>query len=348
MEYNIIDNYMEEIVMYRKLLIISTALILALIIGCSNEPKDTANVKEPAKVEQKPKTNDPVDPVEEKENTEEPQVDETTENDPTVMANFQVLVDNKVMASELKSYVDSQTGEVSVEDFTTMVLALEDLQQEQLLELEDRFYNGADFQEKLWDLSKDGFHYDQIDKVTDPELKKLLIDTRDGGYKVETAEGAFFPVVDYQQYVQYQAHVSEDIRDYIEIKAIESNEVSLKDAAMIIGWDEAVRRAVRQEKFIANHPSSARIDEIKRLFGGYVYVTFNGVDNTPLFNYEDGKFDPAVKTAYTAAVKAGTEGSPYLKRLSTFLDLIEKNENIQSEEVMNYQQETTELWSNSI
>lgn len=333
--------------MHRRLKIITGLLSLVLIIGCSNEPNDTANVEEPAKVEQETDSNEPANQVEDEVDSETPQEDNVIETNPSVMADFQALVDKKVIAVKLKSFVDSQVGQASNEDFTDMVLALEDLQEDQLLALEDRFYNGADFQEQLWELNKNGFDFDQIDTVSNPDLKKLLMDTRDGGYKVETAEGAYFPVIDYELYTQYQARVSEDIQDYIEIKAIESNEVSLKDAGMIIGWDEAVKRAVRQETFIVNHPSSVRLDEIKRLFGGYVYVTFNGVDNTPLFSYEDDTFDPEVKSAYTDAVKAGTDSSPYLKRLSVLLELIEKSGNTISEEVTNYQLETTELWTNS-
>ncbi|MEX2415089.1 MAG: hypothetical protein WD424_03015 [Paenibacillaceae bacterium] len=330
--------------MYRRLLIITGIFSLVLIIGCSNEPNNT--VEEPTKVEQETNTNGPAN-REEEADSETPQEDNVVETDPAVMADFQALVDKKAAVAELKSFVDSQTGKVSNEDYTAMVLAFEDLQQDQLLALEDRFYNGADFQEQLWESSKNGFDFSQIDTVSNPDLKKLLMDTRDGGYKVETAEGAYFPIIDYEGYVQYQAHVSEDIRDYIEIKAIESKEVSVKDAGMAIGWGEAVGRAVRQESFIVNHPSSFRIDEMKRLFGGYVYVTFNGLDNTPLFSYEDETVVPEAKTAYTDAVKSGTDSSPYLKRLSVLLDLIEKSGNKKSEEVMNYQQETTELWYNS-
>lgn len=333
--------------MYKKLLLTTAVLSLALTIGCSNEPNNKANVEEPTKVDQDTNTNESTNQAEEEVDSETSQEDKGIVTDPAITAEFQALVDKKATEIELRSFVDSQVGKVSTEDFTDMVLALEDSQQDQLLALEDRFYNGAKFQEELWELNKNGFDFTQIESVINPELKKLLVDTRDGGYKVETAEGAYFPVIDYELYTQYQAHVSEDIQDYIEIKAIESNEVSLKDAGMIIGWDEAVKRAVRQETFIANHPSSVRVDEIKRLFGGYVYVTFNGVDNTPLFSYEDDTFDPEVKSAYTDAVKAGADSSPYLMRLSVLLELIEKSGNTISEEVMNYQLETTELWTNS-
>lgn len=334
--------------MNSKLKVITGILSLILIIGCSNEPNNKANVEPPTQIEQETNnTNKPTNENEEELENETPQEDDAIETDPIVMANFQALVDSKAAAAELKIYIESQVGKIPNENFTKMVLAFEDVQQEQLLALEDRFNNGADFQEELWELNKNGFEFSQIDKVSNAELKKLLKETQEGGYKVETAEGSYYPVIDYEMYTPYQAHVSKDIHDYIEIKAIESKEVSLKDASLIVGWDEAVRRALRQEEFIANHPSSARINEMKRLFGGYVYVTFNGVDNSPLFRYEDDTFDPEAKTAFTNAVKAGTDNSPYLQRLSELLKLIEKSGNTISEEVTSYQQETTDLWTNS-
>lgn len=323
-------------------------LSLSLIIGCSNDPNEKANVEQPTQIEQETNnTNEPTNQAEEELETETSQDDDAIKADPTIMKNFQAIVDSKAAAGEIKVFIDDQVGKTSEEDFTIMVLAFEDAQQEQLLALEDRFYNGADYQEELWELNKSGFEFSQIDTVSNPELKKLLKETQEGGYKVETAEGSYYPVIDYEEYTPYQAHVSEDIHDYIEIKAIESKEVSLKDASLIVGWEEAVSRALRQEAFIVNHPSSARINEMKRLFGGYVFVTFKGVDNTPLFRYEDDTFDPEAKTAFTNAVKAGTEKSPYLQRLSELLKLIEKSENKISDEVINYQEETTELWTNS-
>ncbi len=334
--------------MNRKLKVITGILSLILIVGCSNnEANNNALVEQPKQVEQETNTNEPTNEDKEGVVTEEPPADEEIETDPAVMADFQALVDGKAAAADLKIFLDSQIGKVATEDFTQMVLAFEDSQQAQLLALEDRFYNGTNFQEELWELYKDGFESVKVDSITNPELKKLIKETQAGGYKVETTEGAYFPIINYEVYVSYQAHVNEDIRDYIEIKAIESRVISLKDASLIVGWDEAVKRALRQEAFITNHPSSPRIDEIKRLFGGYVYVTFNGVDNTPLFRYEDDTFDPEAKTAFTNAVKAGTESSPYLQRLGVLLDLIEKSDNKMSEEVTSYQQETTELWTNT-
>jgi hypothetical protein len=320
--------------------VLSISLVIAS--GCSDQSEnDIARIEDPAKVEQDADANDPLNGEQEEVKQEE----KTVETDPSVMVDFQALLDKQVTAAELKVFVDNHITKVSNEDSTTMVLALEDLQREQIVALEERLYNGDQFQEQLMEIYQSERDLDNLDKVSDPDLKQLLTDVREGGYKVETAEGIFFPIIDYQQYVKYQVHVEEDIRDYIVIKAAESNEVSVKDASLIIGWDEVVNRALSQEQFILTYPGSVRMNEVKQLFGGYVYITFNGIDNTPLFGYMDNTYVVEAETAYTEAIQGGIDHSPYLQKLSEFLDLIKKNGFKQTDEVAKFQEETTQLWA---
>src|SRR5690554_6132018 len=89
----------------------------------------------------------------------------------------------------------------------------------------------------------------EINKILDQELKELLIETRNSGYKVETAEGMFFPIIDYQFYKQFTSYLSNDMENYIKIMSVESKEVPAKDAALVIGWDEILNRALSQEEF---------------------------------------------------------------------------------------------------
>jgi len=52
----------------------------------------------------------------------------------------------------------------------------------------------------------------------------------------------FFPVIDYEVYKKYSEYVTEDVKEYINIMAEESNNPPAKDAALVVGWDEVLKR----------------------------------------------------------------------------------------------------------
>jgi hypothetical protein len=113
---------------------------------------------------------------------------------------------------------------------------------------------------------KPGFDIGKADEIEDEELRTLLIEARDSGYKVETAEGMFFPVVNYEFHKKYGTYVTPDIKEYIDLMAVESGNMPAKDAAIVISWEEVLKRALEQEKFILENESSIRRQEVKELY----------------------------------------------------------------------------------
>lgn len=100
-----------------------------------------------------------------------------------------------------------------------------------------------------------------INRLEDASLKSLLLATLDNGFKIETAEGSFFPVIDYGYYQKYQSAVTADCVAYLEIMRLESERMPAKDAALMIGWEEILaRRNVKNSllRHIALHRISLR------------------------------------------------------------------------------------------
>ncbi|MHB1392219.1 MAG: hypothetical protein ACYCYE_03910 [Clostridia bacterium] len=54
----------------------------------------------------------------------------------------------------------------------------------------------------------------KIDDTQDAELKALLIETREMGYKVETAEGTFFPIMNYEYLKKFTPYALGDTKSY--------------------------------------------------------------------------------------------------------------------------------------
>lgn len=198
-------------------------------------------------------------------------------------------------------------GAVSREEAVRTVLAAEARQRAELPRLEEEFFAEA-VQEKLAALWRAGYDPDRPDGVGDAALRELLARTRAGGYKVETAEGMFFPVIDYGLYKKYREHMTADLAAYIDIMATESERMAAKDNAVVIPWGEVVRRAVSQETFLRNYPASPKAADVRKLYGRYVMFIFYGANNTPLFSYEDKLMDARAREDYGAALIGGRDG----------------------------------------
>lgn len=196
---------------------------------------------------------------------------------------------------------------LSREEASAAVMAAEARQKAELPKLEEEFFQGTT-QEKLAALWKAGYDPGRLDGVGDAALKELLAKTRAGGYKVETAEGVFFPVIDYSLYKQHRDAVTADMAAYFGIMAAESDKAVTKDNAIVIPWEEVVRRAADQEAFIRTYAASPKAEDVRGLYGRYVFFIFYGTNNTPLFAYEDKLMDARAKVGLAAAIANGREG----------------------------------------
>lgn len=131
------------------------------------------------------------------------------------------------------SFIDKNISLATGENASKMVVRLEELQKEYLPGLELKYNNSETIQSKMRQVYKPGFDIYKIDHIKDRELSALLTETRNAGFKVETAEGTYFPVIDYGFYKKYSSRVTPDIKDYIDLMAVESDQVSVKDAALV-------------------------------------------------------------------------------------------------------------------
>jgi hypothetical protein len=248
-----------------------------------------------------------------------------------VMNDFHALTQKDSSAEEVAVFINNNICNVTKEDASKMVDEFENIQKKHLPQFESRFSEDG-IQNKI------NSEYKSItaqSDIKDAELKELLAITKNSGYKVETAEGSFFPIIDYGFYKHYSAYVTPDMKDYIDIMAEESDRVPAKDAALVIGWDEVLKRALSQESFINTYKDSLKANEIRQLYKKYVTFALFGANNTPLFSYDSKTLDPEARDVYLNAVKdAGC--SEFLKSLGGFLDLVKNNDYKLTNEVEKY------------
>lgn len=289
------------------------------------------------------------------------------EDDPDLPFDEQLvsLAETGAPVADLLKFVRVFADQASPAEMSAMLRILEEKQLEQVYALEDRFYEDPAVQEELFGWYIKLERLPRAEDLPDGPAKRLLEDAEAGGYKVETAEGLFFPVLDYAVYKAFRSRATEDMQAYIDLMARESDEPAVKDAALIIPWEEVARRALDFESFVAAYPDSPRAAMADRLRKDYTYITFKGVDNSPLFEREGGAMVEAALAAFKKVMAENGNGqsgarkngngkgignggkdaaaeSRYLSDLREFVRLVEAGGGRQTDAVRAFQDKVTE------
>lgn len=285
--------------MFKKYLFVILCLSLFITAGCTEEKKtDIGNNQEPSKAD-------------------------------SVMKDFNSLIQKESNVETIAQFISKHISVVTKENASEMVIQLEKVQQKELPQFE-KLFTQEGLQQKIADEYRNLIN--DPSTIKDAEVKELINKTKNSGYRVETAEGFFFPIIDYGFYEKYSTYVTKDLRDYLEIMTLENDKVPAKDAALVIGWDEVIKRALNQEKFINNYPSSVKLQEVKQLYQRYLSFTLYGLNNTPLFSYDNKVMVPEAKEAYLAATR-DIGNSKYLQTVIEYLEVIKKNNYTLTKEV---------------
>lgn len=247
---------------------------------------------------------------------------EQVEAQSKIMSEFDTLLASKAKASAIIESIDKNISKLSKENATIMMSKLEEVQKKDLPQLEEKYYAEA-IQAEMQKFYTVDFDLNKLDEIKTAEIKELLTETKAMGYKIETAEGTFFPVMNYEFYKKYSDYVSEDMKEYIEIMARESNETPIKDAALMIDWNEITKRALAQEQFVKNYGSSVKVDAVRELHMRYLTFMLYGANNTPLFSYDTNIMQSEAKDVYTAAVKNNPDTAT-MQMLGKYMEILDK------------------------
>lgn len=262
-----------------------------------------------------------------------------TDKQAKIFEEFNTLVKNNSSLADLLSFINKNISQTEKQNASDMLAVFEDLQKNYLTKLSEKYYNDEGMQSKISKLYKADFDINKLDSIEDTKVKALLTETRESGYKVDTAEGMFYPVINYEIYKKYSDYAAQDMKDYIDIMAAESNKAPAKDAALVISWDEMVNRAANQQKFIAQYKDSKKLQDVKNLYKKYITFTYLGLNNTPLFDYNTKVMVPEAKKAYGAAM-AISNNNEYYRLIGDYLKILEKNNYTLNGEVDRYRKDT--------
>ena len=242
-----------------------------------------------------------------------------------VMAGFNDLIaQEEIAVGEVIAYVDTHVGEVSRENAAKLALGLEQVQKDQLSAWQ-RLYEDSALQEEMAAVYQRHWSLDDLKQAEDETTRQIVAKTVASGYKVETAEGTFFPVIDYTFYQKYYEVMTADVRAYFTLMAVESEATPVKDAALMISWEEILRRAEAQEKFIEEYNTSTQVEPVRQLMERYITFALFGCNNTPLFSYDTKEMDPEAKEAFAAYIAKGSTGE-FSALIKDYFEVLEKND----------------------
>ncbi|MNI17579.1 hypothetical protein D3C73_709520 [compost metagenome] len=311
------------------LMIIMTLAVSLVLGGCNNGTPSTSSEPE----QDTPQQNTPG------ESSTDANPENSKVRSTQLVKEFEALVQRTGNLPQAFQFINEHINELTSEDTSHILFALEDVQIKELAGFVNRYFEG-NIQEQLTSIYKiDDSLNDLIDKADDESLKSLLTETQDSGYLLSIAEGMFAPVIDYSKVSHNLEKATDEIKAYFELRETESQKHSLSDAALVISWEELLNRGLAAERFTTKYPNAVRIKEVISLRDNYIAVIFYGANNTPLFDYDTKIMDSDARKAYETVLSTntGNADSTLMQDLEAFMSTAAK-ENYKLTEVLKKQQ----------
>jgi hypothetical protein len=258
-------------------------------------------------------------PVSESPSTSVPPASVDPSEQDKIMETFVQRASSDVSADQLLNQLVESLGKVDPEQADAMLRAMDAYYSRNLPKIEEIFY--PDDVQKELSVLKFPITEDQFANIQDPEVRSLVQQTLDGGYKLDMAEGVVFPVIGYVELKALADGASDAMQDYLDLMAVESEDRMVRDAALVISRDELARRTLTAEAFIREHADAPELQKVKNQYMIYIRSYLFGLDNTP--NTEDDfKFKPEFRSEMEKLVaeNTGTATADLVGQLLEILD----------------------------
>lgn len=226
------------------------------------------------------------------------------------------------MIDDRIDWMNTNTMRLSSEEASLVLLDFEEKHlEESFMIMEELFDLG--FEEIIQSRSIEAI--ESLDFETDSlELKERVAEVLSQGYKFVAVEGSFNVIVDYAFYDGYKAYATEDVMTYFELMKTESENVPLKDAAIVIAWRELFDRTIGWEKLITDFPESSLYDRINQRLSWYRDWSFNGSPNTPVFEWDTKILTESYRTGIESFLNQAVPGE-FKTQMQIFYDMVKEN-----------------------
>lgn len=277
--------------------------------GCSDDAKD----KEPDK-------NDLGKPV------------DFNEKDEDIIEEFRIIKKTSPAPDLLIDFIDENIGKVSTEEADEMIDSLE-----ALLEKNTHVYGG-----KISELDKDNellkidgdkkeFQRKNIKKIEDEKLKVEIEYLYSNMYKLINSEGEFYRTIDYSKLKVYSPYLSENLKKYIEVRSLESDNRFMIDGELTIGFEELADRIFKTEDYLKVASKYKRKEDMLKEYEYKISAYLKGLPNSPIMDYESKEINKEVLESYKKTMDKEYEISHIVK---DYIEFIRDRGNIIDEVVL--------------
>ena len=235
----------------------------------------------------------------------------------------------------LFNFIDENIADSDIELASNMVYGViklcEDYRQEFVNKLNDLEVTDTVFA-LLPSIVVDGeLDLETLRDVNNEKVKNIVEEAIDKKYKLILIEGMIEPIVDYRAYDEYLPYLDFQMKEYLDVKADESDEPFVMDGAITITADELVGRILKSTEYLENYPDSPAYDEIKQLNDWRMWVYLGGIDNNRVFG-SDGRILPE-KLSEFEDMLAEYSDTGFGEILASYLELLEQENYMRTERI---------------
>lgn len=176
------------------------------------------------------------------------------------------------------------------------------------------------------------FPKSKISEIKDSKLKEEITKLYDNMYKLVNLEGEYYPIIDYSALKTYNDNISDEWKEYIAIRALDSDEIPFSDGAMRISFEELADRLLKTENYLNKYIAGPRQEEMVELYEIKLRAYMKGLPNTPIADYSDKTIFDEVMKSYEAT--SNMEGYIAAHMIYQYKEDIKSNKNVINDKIL--------------
>lgn len=224
---------------------------------------------------------------------EEPVVEEATEDEKEVIMNdFNDLISQVASSEDLISFVDDNIKKLSQIEADIMIDELEKKLEGDKEDLMNRIF-ASDKDNELMAIggSEKYFPEEKISEIKDKDLKEEIQKAYNNMYRLVNLEGEFYPIVDYSKLSKYNARISDELKEYLEIMAMDSDDLPFADGGITISFEDLADRIIKTESHLNKYIAGLRHESLLSLYDIKINAYMKGLPNTRIFDENNQVLD---------------------------------------------------------
>lgn len=202
----------------------------------------------------------------------------------SIMKEFDnVVINNKNDTDKIITFIDGNIKKLTQLEGDRMIDALEK-------SLESNIESVTD---SILDLDKDGellkiagsefnFPEEKVAEIKNKKLKEEVTKALKNMYKLINVEGQFQPIVDYNKLKTYNNEITDEWKNYLAIRAMDSDDAPFVDGGIRISLESLADRIIKTEHFLNNFIDSSRQEEMLYLYENKLTAYMKGFPNSPI------------------------------------------------------------------